>query len=101
MCPTVLPFRLLRFLKLPRAGIRLALSNGRRDRASGTARYARASRVLGACRIPHDPPRRALKRCGTRAARKGSHMAVSRHSVVAGQQPVRKMSEAASLAELV
>ena len=28
-------------------------------------------------------------------------MAVSRHSVVAGQQPVRKMSEAASLAELV
>ena len=28
-------------------------------------------------------------------------MAVSRHSVVAGQQPVRKMSESASLAELV
>src|ERR687886_1759981 len=54
------------------------------------------SRTCGTALHPRGMPRREVK-----SRERNSNMAVSRHTMAAGQQPVAKMGESAGLAELV
>ena len=65
------------------------------------AQHAAEAAEAAACCLPHNPPGGMLKRSERREKGIAPCMAVSRHRVVAGQQPVGTRSEAASLAQLV